>query len=289
MGKHVAREMKIATQACVATPTERRRVRGRPQRSPAMLGRRELWLASPGLERARCPGCCASSGRWPAPPVWGRSSPRDVSPQTPRQAALAAAENSHSAKQPGRKPGERTWPSGKLHAHWRDRRPLHRRWPDPVERSPSADQRPGPGGTRKSRAAGRHAQNPTPGIAPDGTRRPHCPARVARPATNRRPAKILRRSLPAHSCRRERRALLKPAEWQRETTIVRRDRRNGSPSRDNLLPIPTGRNKNHHKVFAVSQPDRKSTRLNSSHVRISYAVFCLKKKKKKYNDYTQRL
>src|SRR5436305_11998529 len=30
--------------------------------------------------------------------------------------------------------------------------------------------------------------------------------------------------------------------------------------------------------------DRKSTRLNSSHVRISYAVFCLKKKKKKnYN------
>src|SRR5699024_12007241 len=29
-------------------------------------------------------------------------------------------------------------------------------------------------------------------------------------------------------------------------------------------------------------PDRKSTRLNSSHVSISYAVFCLKKKKYKY-------
>src|SRR5438067_9905888 len=29
--------------------------------------------------------------------------------------------------------------------------------------------------------------------------------------------------------------------------------------------------------------DRKSTRLNSSHVSISYAVFCLKKKKKKNN------
>src|SRR5690554_4157934 len=27
----------------------------------------------------------------------------------------------------------------------------------------------------------------------------------------------------------------------------------------------------------VNKPDRKSTRLNSSHVRISYAVFCLKK------------
>src|SRR5207249_9825841 len=30
-----------------------------------------------------------------------------------------------------------------------------------------------------------------------------------------------------------------------------------------------------------SRRDRKSTRLNSSHVSISYAVFCLKKKKKK--------
>src|SRR5690606_40600057 len=28
-----------------------------------------------------------------------------------------------------------------------------------------------------------------------------------------------------------------------------------------------------------ANPDRKSTRLNSSHVKISYAVFCLKKKK----------
>src|SRR5207302_11087198 len=32
--------------------------------------------------------------------------------------------------------------------------------------------------------------------------------------------------------------------------------------------------------------DRKSTRLNSSHVKISYAVFCLKKKKKKKKNYT---
>src|SRR5690554_7127707 len=32
-------------------------------------------------------------------------------------------------------------------------------------------------------------------------------------------------------------------------------------------------------VGAQSHVDRKSTRLNSSHVRISYAVFCLKKKK----------
>src|SRR5688572_30881311 len=35
--------------------------------------------------------------------------------------------------------------------------------------------------------------------------------------------------------------------------------------------------------------DRKSTRLNSSHSQISYAVFCLKKKNKKYKDTPQRL
>src|SRR2546427_7697998 len=34
------------------------------------------------------------------------------------------------------------------------------------------------------------------------------------------------------------------------------------------------------------RPDRKSTRLNSSHSQISYAVFCLKKKKKKKYDCT---
>src|SRR5690554_7637315 len=35
------------------------------------------------------------------------------------------------------------------------------------------------------------------------------------------------------------------------------------------------------KSIHNEKTDRKSTRLNSSHVRISYAVFCLKKKKKK--------
>src|SRR5690625_6455415 len=34
-------------------------------------------------------------------------------------------------------------------------------------------------------------------------------------------------------------------------------------------------------VEVIPHLDRKSTRLNSSHVAISYAVFCLKKKKKK--------
>src|SRR2546426_2339668 len=42
------------------------------------------------------------------------------------------------------------------------------------------------------------------------------------------------------------------------------------------------------RPHGVSPPcragDRKSTRLNSSHLVISYAVFCLKKKKKNYNN-----
>src|SRR5688572_31544238 len=35
------------------------------------------------------------------------------------------------------------------------------------------------------------------------------------------------------------------------------------------------------RTFCSRSRDRKSTRLNSSHSQISYAVFCLKKKKKK--------
>src|SRR5256885_8768269 len=52
-----------------------------------------------------------------------------------------------------------------------------------------------------------------------------------------------------------------------------------------LLSLPTA----HHPPIAnaganqtVECGDRKSTRLNSSHLVISYAVFCLKKKKNKF-------
>src|SRR5438067_6985779 len=38
--------------------------------------------------------------------------------------------------------------------------------------------------------------------------------------------------------------------------------------------------------FTIKLEDRKSTRLNSSHVSISYAVFCLKKKKKEHRPHT---
>src|SRR2546430_9678549 len=40
-----------------------------------------------------------------------------------------------------------------------------------------------------------------------------------------------------------------------------------------------GHRKQREPSILPNQPDRKSTRLNSSHSQISYAVFCLKKKK----------
>src|SRR3989442_7951600 len=42
-------------------------------------------------------------------------------------------------------------------------------------------------------------------------------------------------------------------------------------------------------AFVVPAKDRKSTRLNSSHVRISYAVFCLKKKKNQIYELSERV
>src|SRR3712207_8637445 len=39
----------------------------------------------------------------------------------------------------------------------------------------------------------------------------------------------------------------------------------------------------HHHDLAKAVEDRKSTRLNSSHANISYAVFCLKKKKREHH------
>src|SRR5690349_22282190 len=60
------------------------------------------------------------------------------------------------------------------------------------------------------------------------------------------------------------------------TTLFRSWRRWHDPGRARPVtapgvPVP---------AVALRHEDRKSTRLNSSHVEISYAVFCLKKKKK---------
>src|SRR5690606_42017384 len=52
-------------------------------------------------------------------------------------------------------------------------------------------------------------------------------------------------------------------EWEKER------------NRQKFRPVPI----TVHFPLEVEVQDRKSTRLNSSHVKISYAVFCLKKKK----------
>src|SRR5256886_10149286 len=58
-----------------------------------------------------------------------------------------------------------------------------------------------------------------------------------------------------------------------------------SPLRDHLRPeqdvdLSLRHALEHPVVRPLGAQDRKSTRLNSSHSQISYAVFCLKKKKK---------
>src|SRR5690349_23582637 len=45
-------------------------------------------------------------------------------------------------------------------------------------------------------------------------------------------------------------------------------------------------NRQYRNFNPACEPDRKSTRLNSSHVEISYAVFCLKKKKISHHSYS---
>src|SRR2546430_4559393 len=50
-------------------------------------------------------------------------------------------------------------------------------------------------------------------------------------------------------------------------------REEGWPARARLIVL------RHRKADKQGRTDRKSTRLNSSHSQISYAVFCLKKKK----------
>src|SRR2546426_2425425 len=75
-------------------------------------------------------------------------------------------------------------------------------------------------------------------------------------------------------------------------------RRNGRPSpaeyaTSRPTPRPTfsavdARERIAPRIGPTHGVDRKSTRLNSSHLVISYAVFCLKKKKIKENEKTTR-
>src|SRR5690242_21355852 len=64
------------------------------------------------------------------------------------------------------------------------------------------------------------------------------------------------------------------------------DRRDLRPQPNRVLriprPLPPAPDQSHPQPIP-NRRDRKSTRLNSSHMSISYAVFCLKKKKNNKN------
>src|SRR5439155_24277344 len=78
------------------------------------------------------------------------------------------------------------------------------------------------------------------------------------------------RAVPAHLC-------LQPA-------ARRRPGQHAVPAEGVPVPLRGGLDllKDRPSGVESTASDRKSTRLNSSHVAISYAVFCLKKKKKKW-------
>src|SRR5690625_5347666 len=68
--------------------------------------------------------------------------------------------------------------------------------------------------------------------------------------------------------------------WAMQQDLIERNPADWLPdirkSKPGVRPVPEG--DLHRLMVDAPDKDRKSTRLNSSHVAISYAVFCLKKK-----------
>src|SRR5699024_12868139 len=70
---------------------------------------------------------------------------------------------------------------------------------------------------------------------------------------------------------------------QQQKDVANKQEPNESANKENQEKLKQEANKEEQQDQKDKQQsqDRKSTRLNSSHVSISYAVFCLKKKKKR--------
>src|SRR5690242_21218150 len=98
-------------------------------------------------------------------------------------------------------------------------------------------------------------------------------------ATNETYTLSLHDALPIFKGRRKE-SLCDSGKW------LRRERGHGEFERRMELPGPVAEDgiaaSLQNGVLSITLPDRKSTRLNSSHMSISYAVFCLKKKMKVY-------
>src|SRR2546430_1810331 len=158
---------------------------------------------------------------------------------------------------------------GNIHSHRRGS------WPREIGSTPADSGNPKNGfATRHDRVlrpvAAWHArvhQQPPYGTMPDATERyqriPR-PQRPHFPCASRNP----RRPVPARHAlgRRLRRPLHPELAKPRAPSLCIRHHLHNLP---NLPNLPRG----------LASSDRKSTRLNSSHSQISYAVFCLKKKK----------
>ena len=74
--------------------------------------------------------------------------------------------------------------------------------------------------------------------------------------------------------------LVLPADVQTVGALRQHLAARGGPWTEVFTPPASGKDTLRAAVAQAMATDRKSTRLNSSHTMISYAVFCLKKKKK---------
>src|SRR5207245_11589340 len=83
-------------------------------------------------------------------------------------------------------------------------------------------------------------------------------------------------------CSRPHRHLLSfPTRRSSDLAAARARRPSGGPAKSISRASSSPGRSSGHSATRRATSDRKSTRLNSSHGSISYAVFCLKKKKKK--------
>src|ERR1039458_10543911 len=87
-----------------------------------------------------------------------------------------------------------------------------------------------------------------------------------------------RRNIDVTVASRRRPEALAPQARAIGPTVVAKSLRDALEADTTILAVPFGEHREVAKVLPSWKGDRKSTRLNSSHLGISYAVFCLKKK-----------